>query len=692
MVLALAALSSSTASAATAAVYDDSLRWDNWSWGTTVDTNATAHVHEGSRSMAVTYNQAWAGLQLHHNGFDTSPYSRLEFGLHPNGHPLPSITAKLYTGSSSLGSVAITDYEPDGPDADGWYAFKIPLADLNADGTTVTRIVLQDRSGGAQPTFYVDSLQFASADGAPPPPGAVFIYDETTHWDSWSWSTSIDRGDTDPVYSGSRSMRVTYTGAWAGLSFHDDGFDTSGLSTLRFAIHTGGNPFPNVRLKVYDAGGGQIGNVDPRNYDRDAGDGWRLVSVPLADLGAADTTITRVTLQENSGSPPPAFNIDDYGFFGATVILSADADTYIRHDLEIIENDNIGCERGMGVGTSRSPHGTGDGLRSLIRFDLSAIPEGAEIESATMELTIQVFLSGPSSSVFTIDAHRVLEPWIEGNGAIAPEPRPEGCVHSDPAYGVAWAAIDDNNQAQPAFDPAVAASTTVKQSEHGPGDVIHWDITALVQDWHDGTTANHGLLLRDLTAEVWRSINFGTREGPAWAALGWDDVVAVPRLVVTLSADVPDDEPITEFVYDDSAHWANWSWSTSIDPGDTDPVHDGSNSMRVTYNSAWAGLSFRHSGFDTSDFSTLRFAIHTGGSPFPNVRLKVYGAGGSVIGNVDPRNYDSDAGGGWRLVTVPLTHLNAADTTITRVTLQEASGSPPPAFNIDAFGFWGGGG
>jgi hypothetical protein len=151
---------------------------------------------------------------------------------------------------------------------------------------------------------------------------------------------------------------------------------------------------------------------------------------------------------------------------------------------------------------------------------------------------------------------------------------------------------------------------------------------------------------------------------------------------------IPGDAPTTHFIYDDSTHWANWSWSTAVDQGDTDPVHGGDRSLRVAYNSPWAGLSFHHDGFDTSDFSTLRFAIHTGGNPFPNIRLKVYGATGSELGKIDPRNYDSDAGGGWLLVSVPLADLGATDTMITRVTLQDASGSPPPAFNMDSYGFW----
>ena len=39
--------------------------------------------------------------------------------------------------------------------------------------------------------------------------------------------------------------------------------------------------------------------------------GWYKVSIPLSALGGADTTITRVVIQENAGSAQPKFFIDN---------------------------------------------------------------------------------------------------------------------------------------------------------------------------------------------------------------------------------------------------------------------------------------------------------------------------------------------------------------------------------------------
>lgn len=85
---------------------------------------------------------------------------------------------------------------------------------------------------------------------------------------------------------------------------------------------------------------------------------------------------------------------------------------------------------------------------------------------------------------------------------------------NDDAGGVAWSAVDANNQAQPDFDPAVAASVTIEQATHAVGDVVEMDITELVNGWLSGAYPNEGLLLRDVTTDgVFRGVVFGSRSG-----------------------------------------------------------------------------------------------------------------------------------------------------------------------------------
>lgn len=74
------------------------------------------------------------------------------------------------------------------------------------------------------------------------PRAAYYVYDDSLHWDNWSWRTTLNPNVTSPVFSGARSLGVTFNSAWAGMSFHNSGFDTTPFTHLHFAIHPGGQP------------------------------------------------------------------------------------------------------------------------------------------------------------------------------------------------------------------------------------------------------------------------------------------------------------------------------------------------------------------------------------------------------------------------------------------------------------------
>jgi len=68
---------------------------------------------------------------------------------------------------------------------------------------------------------------------------------------------------------------------------------------------------------------------------------------------------------------------------------------------------NFGTNASLLVGRNAS---AGSIARSLLRFDLSALPPGASIVNASLELYSDVGSSG------TIDAYRVAGSWTEGTG------------------------------------------------------------------------------------------------------------------------------------------------------------------------------------------------------------------------------------------------------------------------------------
>jgi hypothetical protein len=139
--------------------------WDNWSWRSTINLASSGYVHSGTKSIAVTFNSAWAGLQLGNNtAFSTAGYSKITFWI--NGGASSGQRMEMYLADrygNYLRSVDLNSYISGGSVArNTWRQVTVPLSALGASNTAVTAIVLQDTLGRSQPTFYVDDFQFGN--------------------------------------------------------------------------------------------------------------------------------------------------------------------------------------------------------------------------------------------------------------------------------------------------------------------------------------------------------------------------------------------------------------------------------------------------------------------------------------------------------------------------------------------------
>lgn len=139
------------------------------------------------------------------------------------------------------------------------------------------------------------------------------IYDDSLHWSNWSWNTKINPDATSPVLFGSESLAVTYKKAWAGLSFHKSNFDTSPYTHLQFALRPAGASLPRVWVALHDTDDKPIKWVKLSAYATANPNGWYRIFIPLADLGGRGK-ISRVTLQDGSGSAQPTFHLDNIEF------------------------------------------------------------------------------------------------------------------------------------------------------------------------------------------------------------------------------------------------------------------------------------------------------------------------------------------------------------------------------------------
>ena len=164
----LAALALQLTARADQIIYDDALQngWQDWSYNTTRNFNNTGtYVHSGAASISATITSGWGALSLWHSAFDSSVYTNLTFWINggASGGQQLQIYAELATGAKpaiNLPTLA----------ANTWQQISFSLTALGvANQPNFIRFSIQDRSGAAEPTFYVDDIILQA--GAPILPG-----------------------------------------------------------------------------------------------------------------------------------------------------------------------------------------------------------------------------------------------------------------------------------------------------------------------------------------------------------------------------------------------------------------------------------------------------------------------------------------------------------------------------------------
>jgi hypothetical protein len=153
-------------------IYDNALEnnWQDWSWSTTVNLNYTGtYVHSGAASISATITSGWSALSLWHSAQDSSVYTNLTFWINggASGGQQLRIYAELSSGAQppiNLPTLA----------AGAWQQMNFSLSALGvANQPNFIRFSIQDRSGAAEPTFYVDDISLQSGPPIPPPPSGT---------------------------------------------------------------------------------------------------------------------------------------------------------------------------------------------------------------------------------------------------------------------------------------------------------------------------------------------------------------------------------------------------------------------------------------------------------------------------------------------------------------------------------------
>ncbi|GAA4457774.1 hypothetical protein GCM10023189_29030 [Nibrella saemangeumensis] len=145
-------------SASTYIIYDDALQagWENWSWGTTVNLSNTSPVQSGTRSIAVKYNQGWAGFYLHTaSPVNLSGLSHLKFWVNGGKSGGQKITVKMNGDNTNIYSLTIPK--------NTWTQVTVPLTTFGSP-TTLYDLYFQEGIGSTkQAVYYLDKVYLANS-------------------------------------------------------------------------------------------------------------------------------------------------------------------------------------------------------------------------------------------------------------------------------------------------------------------------------------------------------------------------------------------------------------------------------------------------------------------------------------------------------------------------------------------------
>lgn len=125
------------------------------------------------------------------------------------------------------------------------------------------------------------------------------------NWENWSWAT-VNLNNANPVHGGSSSISVN-SAAWQAFYLHHQPFSTANYSSLSFWIHGGTSGNQRLQVQATINGTPQTAFV----LSPLAANSWQQITIPLASIGAANTTIDGFWIQDLSGAAQPVFYVDD---------------------------------------------------------------------------------------------------------------------------------------------------------------------------------------------------------------------------------------------------------------------------------------------------------------------------------------------------------------------------------------------
>lgn len=192
-----------------------------------------------------------------------------------------------------------------GPNDDGYSPHDKPAEDLLRAWFGGLRRRLPRRAPEPNPSRKIDIVGEGLGEG----------------WVDSSWGADRDFEAAGMAHKGSLSLRARLD-PWGAVSVSHPPFPSYSYYFLEFYVRSSGGDEPLLWAYFHDREGNPILRTpvnDPRFIGGGTIDsaGWKRVTIPLAEMGAARRPISRFSLQDRSGRGTDAFWIDDLVMTGA---------------------------------------------------------------------------------------------------------------------------------------------------------------------------------------------------------------------------------------------------------------------------------------------------------------------------------------------------------------------------------------
>jgi hypothetical protein len=525
-------------------------------------------------------------------------------------------------------------------------------------GTTYYYRVKASNATGASPYSNVSNATPSTI--APVP--RSYLYDDQLRnsWANWSYGGSVVLNSTASPFVGTSSISFQPTGAWGAISLHSSGtFNTAAYASISFAFkatqagqklgiffNTGAAPFKKVALDAY--GGPPQG-------------AWKVYTIPLSDVGASNASVTDFTIQDWSGTTGPLFYVDEIYFAGSAPASAPNAPSGLSATAISTSQINL-------TWTLNSTNQT----NVIVERDVTSA--FSTITSFSLSATATSF-SDVNLQAATTYYYRVKAINTAGNS---------------PYSNISNAATQT---LQPPNAPSGLAATAISTSQIN----LTWTLNSTNQTnvivERDVTSAFSTITSFSLsaTATSFNDVNLQAGTTYYYRVKAINTVGSSPYSNVSNATTSTVSAVTTSYLYDDQLRnsWANWSYTGTVVLNSTASPFVGTSSISFQPTGAWGAISLHYNTgtFNTAAYTSISFAFkatqanqkigvffNTGAAPFKKVSLDVYG---------------SPPQGAWKVYTIPLSDLGAANTSVTDFTIQDFSGATGPLFYVDEIYFAG---